>query len=97
MSIVIKHIELIERIDQLVRMQATGTSAELASKLDISKSKLYRLFDIMKDLGAPIIYRIEIQSFVYVEEVQFNFGFTSCSLSQNELRSISRRYLLEKV
>lgn len=75
MNIVIKQLEMIERIDQLTRLQATGTPEEFASRLRISKTKLYRILDIMKKLNAPIEYDISIQSYVYVEDVGFRFGF----------------------
>ncbi len=75
MNILIKQIELIQRIDRLVRMQATGTGEELAYKLGVSKTKLYRILNIMKELNAPIEYNPSLQSFVYEKEVGFRFGF----------------------
>ncbi|WP_108809212.1 hypothetical protein [Aquimarina spinulae] len=75
MNIIIKQIELIERIDQLIRLQATGTPEDLAYRLGISKTKLYRVINTMKSLNAPIEYDITTQSFVYAEAVGFTFGF----------------------
>lgn len=71
----IRKIELIERIDQLIRMQATGTPIELALKLGVSKTKLYRTLSIMKKLDAPIEYNTKMQSFVYKKAVNCHFGF----------------------
>ncbi len=88
MNVIIKQIELIERIDRLIRLQATGTPGVLASKLGISRTKVYRLIDIMKELNAPVAYDLRIESFVYAEEVKFNFGFTTVDLSQQEAQSI---------
>ncbi len=75
MNILIKQIALIQRIDRLVRLQATGTGEELAYKLGVSKTKLYRILNTMKQLDAPIEYDYSIQSFVYSESVGFRFGF----------------------
>lgn len=75
MNLMVKQIRLIERVDQLIRLQATGTPEELISKLGISKTKLYRIINTMKTLNAPIEYDITLQSFVYVEPVGFTFGF----------------------
>ncbi|PKV48541.1 hypothetical protein ATE84_0541 [Aquimarina sp. MAR_2010_214] len=75
MNIIIKQIELIERVDQLIRLQATGSPDDLAYRLGISKTKLYRIINTMKSLGAPVEYDITIQSFVYAEAVGFTFGF----------------------
>ncbi len=75
MNIMIKQIELIERVDQLIRLQATGSPDDLAYRLRISKTKLYRVINTMKSLNAPIEYDITTQSFVYAEAVGFTFGF----------------------
>ncbi|MEW7291744.1 hypothetical protein [Aquimarina sp. 2304DJ70-9] len=77
MNIIIKQIELIERIDRLIRLQATGSPDEFACKLGISKTKLYRIIKLMKQLEAPIEYNFNMQSFVYEKAVDFTFGFYS--------------------
>ncbi|GAA4278666.1 hypothetical protein [Aquimarina mytili] len=64
-----------ERIDQLIRLQATGSPEDFASRLEISKAKLYRIIGVMKKLNAPIKYDYIIESFVYQEAVAFSFGF----------------------
>ncbi len=87
MSMIIKQIETIERIDQLIRMQATGPVDELAERLNISKTKLYRIINIMKSLGAPVLYDVGQQSFVYEEAVGFRFGFYVKEPNQNEFPS----------
>ncbi|GAA4273656.1 hypothetical protein U6A24_18200 [Aquimarina gracilis] len=75
MNIITKQIELIKRVDQLIRLQATGNPTELSNRLGISKTKLYRIIHLMRDFNAPIIYDDSVQSFVYAEEVGFRFGF----------------------
>ncbi|WP_155837831.1 HTH domain-containing protein [Aquimarina muelleri] len=64
-----------ERIDQLIRMKATGNPEELAKRLGISKTKLYRTIRTMKALNAPLEYDYSIQSYVYIKTVGFKFGF----------------------
>ncbi|AXT62497.1 hypothetical protein D1816_19735 [Aquimarina sp. AD10] len=75
MNVIIKHIKLIERIDQLVRLKSTGTPEALACRLGISKTKLYRTISTMKALNAPVIYDVALKSFVYEQNVGFRFGF----------------------
>ncbi|EZH74896.1 hypothetical protein ATO12_09150 [Aquimarina atlantica] len=89
MNIIIKQIEMIERIDRLIRLQATGTPVELASRLGMSRAQTYRIIDIMKELNAPITYDFTIQSFVYEESVGFKFGFYTKELDATEIRSVS--------
>ncbi len=75
MNVIIKQIELIDRIDQLIRPQATGCPVTLSYRLGISKTTLYRLIQTMKELNAPVVYDTTIQSFIYEEAVGFAFGF----------------------
>ena len=75
MNTVIKQIILIQKIDRLICMRATGSPHDLAYKLGISKTKLYRILDVMKELGAPIFYNSCLQSFVYENTVEFTVGF----------------------
>ncbi|WP_103071661.1 hypothetical protein [Aquimarina sediminis] len=88
MGIIIRQIEIIERMDQLIRLQATGSPAKFASRLGISKTKLYRIIDTMKKLNAPIKYDIAIQSFVYAEDVGFKFGFYTIEQNTNTISPI---------
>ncbi len=85
MNVIIKQIELIDRIDQLIRMQATGNPIELASRLGISKTKLYRIINTMKALNAPVEYDIALESFVYAEAVGFKFGFFTKEVNANNI------------
>ncbi|MBG6129395.1 putative DNA-binding transcriptional regulator YafY [Aquimarina sp. EL_43] len=75
MDCMIKHIKIIERMDQLIRLQATGSPEKFAQRLGISRTKLYRMIKLMRALNAPIEYDTVIQSYVYTEAVGFNFGF----------------------
>ncbi|SEK89159.1 hypothetical protein SAMN04487910_1404 [Aquimarina amphilecti] len=94
-----RQIELIERLDRLIRMQATGNPQQLARRLDISKASLFRIFEVMKRLNAPIIFDIGLQSYIYEEQVSFRFGFYTRDLQGEEILEISggsfQRILME--
>lgn len=89
MNKLLQQIELIERIDQLIRMKATGSPKEFANNMNISKASLYRLLETMKELGAPIEYNITTQSFVYADHVNFLCGFYLKELSNSEAKQIN--------
>lgn len=72
------YIRRIDRIDQLIRLQATGSPKELADKLGISKRTVYEYIEEMKLLGAPIKYDKYVRSYVYRKKG----GFTMCFQSQ---------------
>ncbi|QHS61891.1 HTH domain-containing protein [Chitinophaga agri] len=61
----------IRRIDLLIRMKGTGTAAELAERLGISRAQVYEYINLMKGLGAPIKYCKYRQSYFYNEEGKF--------------------------
>lgn len=93
MNKLIQQIELIERIDQLIRLKATGSPKEFANNMNISKASLYRLLETMKELGAPIEYSITTQSFVYVDHVNFLCGFYFKELSNGEIKQINGGFI----
>jgi len=89
MNKLLQQIELIERIDQLIRMKATGSPKEFANNVNISKASLYRLIETMRELGAPIEYSITKQSFVYADHVNFLCGFYFKELSHTKAKQIN--------
>lgn len=67
----------IKRIDYLIQIKGTGTAAELADKLEISRAQIYEYLNLMKDFGAPIKYCKFRQSYYYDKEGQFITSFIS--------------------
>jgi len=61
-----KHINSLERLDQLIRMKATGAPKELARKLDISERWLYEYIQFLKiEMNAPVKFNRERSSYEY--------------------------------
>jgi len=78
-----KMIDKLYRIDQLIRMKATGQPHELAERLRVSPSTVYEYIDIMKRvLAAPVRYCHTSRSYVYEEEGQLFLGFKKPSLNR---------------
>ena len=61
------YLNRMERIDELIRRQATGSPEELAYKLGICRRRVYDYIDEMRDLGAPIEYNKSAHSFIYTQ------------------------------
>lgn len=57
--------ERFTRIDHLIRTKATGTPSKLSERLEISESILYEYLGVMKDLGAPIQYDRDRETYFY--------------------------------
>jgi biotin operon repressor len=60
-----EQIERLQYLDQLIRKQNTGSPAELAGRLDISRSQLYNLIGYLNDIGMEIRFSRMRNSFYY--------------------------------
>ncbi|GAA3650303.1 hypothetical protein [Flavivirga jejuensis] len=64
-----KYINRVEQLDQLIRLESTGTPEECAKKLNISKRSLYVLIDELKtDFKCPIAYSRSKRSYIYTKK-----------------------------
>ena len=52
----LEQMQLLERIDQLIKLKATGTPAELAARLGVSERTVYNILETLRDLGVAINY-----------------------------------------
>jgi transcriptional antiterminator len=73
----ITQIRRIERVDQLIRLKATGTATELAKRIGTSKRTVYNIIEFMENEGADIYYNSEKKSFCYKKDLYFYFGFST--------------------
>lgn len=71
------YVERLERLDQLIRLAATGTPRELAEKMDISLRSVHDYIEALRALGAPVVYSREDTSYIYQEKGVFKIGFES--------------------
>lgn len=66
----------VERMDLLIRTNATGNPGVFAAKLGISTRTLFNYINYMKNkFGAPIVYSSEKQSYFYLEPGEFKMGW----------------------
>ena len=89
MNKLLQQVELIERIDRLIRLKSTGTPKKFAKRLNISEASLYRLIETIKGMDAPVEFSVRYQSYVYSDEVNFMCGFFRKELSYNELQKVN--------
>ena len=57
--------EKLERLDQLIRLKATGSPDELASRFNSSKRTICRTIKELKEIGCPIYFSKELNSYCY--------------------------------
>lgn len=68
-------IKRVEKLDYLIRIKCTGNPEQLATKLNISVRTLYTTIELLKNLGAPIAYCKDRQSYYYCEDGEFCMRF----------------------
>lgn len=68
MQNMINRIELIKRIDHLIRIKGTGAPSELAARINISERSIYLYLNLMRDMGAPIKFDHYRQTYYYEQE-----------------------------
>ena len=86
----IEKLKVIERIDQLIRMKSTGSARDLARRIKVSKSTVYEIIDIMKNMGAEIEYCNHRKSYYYRREKTLAIGFVEKSKIYGGIDVMSR-------
>ena len=84
-----KQIAVLERVDQLIRLKATGRPRQLASRLKVSEATVFRIIETMKELNAPVCYDLNRQSYVYSEFTIFKCGFYYKELDNDTEQNVS--------
>ncbi len=73
---VFEYLDRISRMHKLVNFQNTGTPAEFADILGVSRTTLYEMIDELRSRGAPIQYSKSQRTFYYKEPFEISI---SCS------------------
>ncbi len=63
-----KYFELLDRMNRFILRKSTGTPAEFAARLSISKRKFFRMLDKLGDFGAIIVYDRTHHEYYYKNE-----------------------------
>ncbi len=87
-----RQLEILERIDQLIRLKATGRPKQLAKRLEVSEATVFRMIETMRDMNAPICYDLTRQSYIYTVTTRFKCGFYVEELDATTERNLSGGY-----
>jgi predicted DNA-binding transcriptional regulator YafY len=74
---------------KFIERSNTGTPEMFAKRLGISQSRLYKIIEEMKDMGAPIDYSRKMETYYYVEDFEINVTCSLKRLSVQEKETIS--------
>lgn len=79
----------LERLDQLIRLEVTGSPDELAEKMNVSRRTLFRTIESLKELGCPIYYNKHKNSYCYEYLGKLIIKFENNLLDNEELNKIN--------
>jgi predicted DNA-binding transcriptional regulator YafY len=68
-----KKIDVLLRMDALIRRRGTGDPQMFAERLNVAPSTLYNYINELKSLGAPIMYEKSRLSYYYTEPMRLIF------------------------
>lgn len=77
-----KYIDRINLLDKLIRQRKTGTQSELASRLA-------RIIEHLKDLGAPVAFDRSNSTYYYENEYSIQIKVDIQQLNLNQMKHIS--------
>lgn len=73
MSKLFEQLRQLERLDQLIRLKATGSPKDLAQRMDVSERTIYNLMDNLRTFGAEVGYCRNRESYYYENDIKFRF------------------------
>lgn len=71
-------------MDGLIRRCQTGSPRELAKKLGVSESTVYRILRGLRDMGLPIEYNELKNSYIYTTNVSVSIQIIRSELSKSK-------------
>ncbi|MCG8309773.1 MAG: helix-turn-helix domain-containing protein [Cytophagales bacterium] len=90
---IIKYLDRIKKMDDLIRRKATGTPDEFAERLDLSRSALMKYLKLLKEIKAPLEYDQYRRTYYYVFPCKLKIGCESKLLDDKELVHVNKKSL----
>ncbi len=84
----LKQLERLRKAHKLIQQQHTGTPAEFAGKLGISRRQLYHIIEYLKDVDAPVLYNRKTNTFYYSYDFDLLVNISVQVLIKEELKTI---------
>ena len=63
-----------KRLDELIRRKGTGTPAQLAERLNVSKPTVVRYIRLLRDLGAQLEYDAWRKTYHYTDDFKLDLN-----------------------
>ena len=80
----LEQIDRINRLHELIKYRRTGTPKELARRLNLSTSMIYKLMDELKLREAPIQYSRQLGTYYYSRSFQMKITIDFKALPEDD-------------
>ena len=84
----IKQMERIKKIHLLIRIEKTGSPDVFAKKLQLSRSQLYNILELMKSFDASIKYCRKKESYYYSKPFDLELKYSLKIIIDDETKEI---------
>jgi len=82
----LEQLERLQRMNQLIKAERTGSPDEFSQRLGISRRQLYTYIENIRDMGADICYSKNRRTFYFCNgheiEISYSFKIISKELSK---------------
>lgn len=85
----IDHIERINRLHELIKHRRTGTPVELARRLELSQSMVFKVMEELKNKGVPIEYSRQLKTYYYSRQYLMNIKIDFRIMNEDEIEGLS--------
>lgn len=73
---IFQNLFLLQRLDYYIRIRASGSPAQLAARLNVSKRNVFRLLGALREQGFPIAFDKQLNTYFYETPVRLHFEVT---------------------
>jgi len=91
-----KYFQLIERMDQMIRLEKTGDANEFSDRMGISRRQLYYYLDELRDLGLPLLYNRSSKTFFYERNCRLKIEISVREMDDSEIRTFEGGIMFKK-
>jgi predicted DNA-binding transcriptional regulator YafY len=88
----VKNIQILEKLDYLIRYKKTGSPEELAKKFKVSEKCIRTHINTLRQLGAPIYFDRKRKSYCYSIDGFFSFTFTITGMTEYKQNVVKLQY-----
>ena len=89
------HLEKLRKFIHLIERKQTGKPADVAQKLDVSRRMIYNYLAFLKEeLGAPVIYNAQKESYVFDEVGKIDWQFSARATKQEFREELKNKQLV---